>query len=231
MQEPFQLGKSKDITGQVFTRLTAIRPIAKRLVGSVNAVVWLCHCSCGKEHEAYGHTLSSGHTKSCGCLKTDVTAARNTKHGKSDTKLYSRWKLIRQRALTGSSPRAADYVERGVRLCEGWQEYERFERDVGDRSGEGLSLERMNNDVGYTCGSCPECSSNGWPMNVAWADATTQNNNTRRNHRITVGGETMTIAQWSRRVGVSPSLINARINKLGWTPERAVSTPARAMNT
>lgn len=54
---------SKDLTGQRYERLTAIRPINKK---SGTNVVWECRCDCGKT--TYVSTGQWGHTKSCGCL-------------------------------------------------------------------------------------------------------------------------------------------------------------------
>jgi hypothetical protein len=58
----------RDLTGQVFGRLTALQ----RLPGGK----WLCRCECGSEKVVFGANLET--TKSCGCLKEsrllDLTA-------------------------------------------------------------------------------------------------------------------------------------------------------------
>lgn len=46
--------------------------------------------------------------------------------------------------------------------------------------------------------------------------------------RLTVGDETATLAEWSARTGVRTHAIWVRIHKLGWSAERAVSTPVRS---
>jgi len=53
------------IEGQRFGRLTALEPLEKRMGGSV---VWRCQCDCGGETEVSYNSLTSGNTKSCGCL-------------------------------------------------------------------------------------------------------------------------------------------------------------------
>ena len=55
----------KDITGQRFGKLTAIRYEGKSK--------WLCRCDCGQEAIVNQSKLSSGHTKSCGCLRRKRT--------------------------------------------------------------------------------------------------------------------------------------------------------------
>lgn len=57
--------KRKDITGQRFGKLTAIRDTEERKHGSI---VWECRCDCGATVMVAGTTLRSGKTRSCGCL-------------------------------------------------------------------------------------------------------------------------------------------------------------------
>ena len=76
-----RLGEShaKDLTGQRFGRLVAIRPTEKREQGRV---VWECLCDCGKTYFGCSSHLTQGKVKSCGCLKVE----HGTKRGKSNAK-------------------------------------------------------------------------------------------------------------------------------------------------
>lgn len=56
---------AKGLAGQRFGRLVTIEPTDKRMGGSV---VWRCHCDCGGEALVSYNSLTSGNTKSCGCL-------------------------------------------------------------------------------------------------------------------------------------------------------------------
>ena len=60
--------KAKNISGEVFGRLTAVEPIEKRMG---NSVVWRCVCSCSNTVEGPYNSLVSGNTKSCGCMKSE----------------------------------------------------------------------------------------------------------------------------------------------------------------
>lgn len=60
---------SEDIKGEKFGRLTVVSLAVKRKHGEK---VWLCKCICGNLTECLSGNLKSGHTKSCGCLKSDV---------------------------------------------------------------------------------------------------------------------------------------------------------------
>ena len=61
---------SKDLTGQKFGLLTAVRPTEERRGDSV---VWECLCDCGNTKFVPTKQLMSGITKSCGCLRRKKT--------------------------------------------------------------------------------------------------------------------------------------------------------------
>lgn len=61
-------GNARDLSNQRFNRLIAVRPTKKR---SGNSVVWKCLCDCGKIVFVGAGSLTTGHTKSCGCLNTE----------------------------------------------------------------------------------------------------------------------------------------------------------------
>ncbi|MFS0783583.1 hypothetical protein [Bacillus sp. 1P06AnD] len=58
--------KIKDLTGNTYGRLTVIK-IADNKIN--NRIAWDCKCECGKSITIKGVYLTTGETKSCGCLK------------------------------------------------------------------------------------------------------------------------------------------------------------------
>ena len=66
---------AKDITGQRFIRLVAIKPTNKRCG---NSIIWECQCDCGKIALADVGSLLSGCRKSCGCLQYAAVFVRGT---------------------------------------------------------------------------------------------------------------------------------------------------------
>jgi hypothetical protein len=105
----------------------------------------------------------------------------------------------------------AHYGGRGITVCDRWQSFENFLADMGERPP-GTSLDRINGDGNYEPGNC------------RWSTRVEQMSNVRRNHLLTVGGETLTVTAWSRRTGIGVATITQRI-RLGWAPERVVGTP------
>lgn len=56
------------------------------------------------------------------------------------------------------------------------------------------------------------------------------NENVRKKIRkrfLTCGGETKSLSEWSRHTGISESTLSVRIDKYGWSEEKALTTPIR----
>lgn len=54
----------KDLTGQVFGKLTAVSRVSDR-----HPILWRCRCECGGEKTVASTYLLVGKTKSCGCMR------------------------------------------------------------------------------------------------------------------------------------------------------------------
>jgi hypothetical protein len=103
----------------------------------------------------------------------------------------------------------SDYGGRGITVCPEWQTFEGFLADMGLRPV-GLQLDRRENDRGY----CKE--------NCRWVTPLVQANNKRNNVNITLKGETLSMSQWSRRLGIGITTIHWRV-RAGWPAERVLS--------
>lgn len=133
-------------------------------------------------------------------------------HGARGTPLYNIWCNMRQRCLNPKQPSFHNYGGRGISIDPRWNCFLTFCADVGPRPTESHTLDRY-----------PDMNGNYEPGNVRWATRREQMSNVRYNVMITHGGETATMTEWSRRVGISPSQMHQRLKK--WTPEKAVTTP------
>ena len=60
--------KRRDLTGQRFGRLVAVRPIRWRSKAQPCSVAWLCKCDCGSVAIAALANLTKGLKSSCGCI-------------------------------------------------------------------------------------------------------------------------------------------------------------------
>lgn len=202
-----------DITGQNFGRWTVIECAGR---GKHGELQYKCRCRCGTERILRRSSLTSGNSKSCGCLARDVSREKETTHGASGTRLYRIWAGIIQRCCNSRERYEWEkYGGRGISICDEWRNsFETFRRWALDNGySENLSIDRIDVNKGY----CPE--------NCRWATVYEQNNNKRTSRKITFCGETGTIREFSDRYGLDYSCLYARL-KSGWTIEKALLTPS-----
>jgi len=208
----------KDLTGQKFSRLTALNKIRK---SPNRSWIWLCQCECGTNIEVVGSLLVNGHTKSCGCLLRELLKARSTKHGYSGKNkdrhpLYVVWSDIVQRCTNPKNTNYHNYGAKGVSICNEWRTkpltFIEYWLARGWRKG--LEIDRFPNQKGNYC-----------PENCKLSTRPEQTRNTSRNHLVNVFGETLCITDAAKKYSkANYSTIIARINR-GWDIETAILTP------
>jgi hypothetical protein len=199
----------EDLKGHRFGRLVVLEEHPER--SSKGKIQWICQCDCGKKIARVATTLKEGLTRSCGCLRREATIARATTHGLTNSSEYVIWCNMKDRCYRENNPAFPDYGGRGLIVCDGWRDsFETFLQDMGKRPSKKRSIDRIDNDLGYVCGKCPQCLENGWPSNCHWATKLQQANNCRSNLVIEHGGVSMTVAEWARSLGMNPMTIYAR---------------------
>lgn len=62
-----------DMTGQRFSRLVAVECMGYR---KWNGTYWRCKCDCGGETTTQRTALVQGRTRSCGCLRREVSSRK-----------------------------------------------------------------------------------------------------------------------------------------------------------
>jgi len=68
--------------------------------------------------------------------------------------LYSVWQGIKRRCNNKNSPMYHRYGGRGITVCDRWiHDFNAFVKDMGDRP-EGFTIERIDNDKGYSPDNC-----------------------------------------------------------------------------
>lgn len=98
----------------------------------------------------------------------------------------------------------ADYGGRGIRVCAEWlgaSGFPAFLAHIGPKPSPEHTLDRIDNARGYE------------PGNVRWSTRTEQANNRRSSKLVTWRGETLTAAEWSRRIGCRRQDVANQVNR------------------
>lgn len=200
----------KVMPGERYGRWVIVNEVEFNNAGSRK---FICKCDCGTMRAVRLTHLRQGVSKSCGCLGGELSRKRATKHGYAGTALYACWQDMIKRCINPKHKRYKDWGGRGISICKEWMDIESFVK-WAQASGykEELLLERIDNDGNYE------------PSNCRWATMQEQGNNRRDNRFIAYKGETKTLTQWSRKLGLSSSALSERL-KRGWTIQKALETP------
>lgn len=130
--------------------------------------------------------------------------------------IYHSWQAMKGRCLDKKDAFYADYGGNGITIHPPWiDSFEAFYRDLGNRP------------VGTTLDRYPNQNGNYVPGNVRWATHKEQQRNRSSNRLLTYNGETMTLVEWSERLGINRRTLCTRLNKLRWSVERALSEKIR----
>jgi hypothetical protein len=205
-----------DLTGQRFGLWHVVCRGKTEASTCGTRVFWSCVCDCGSSRDVLGHYLRSGESRSCGCMSNQFKA----EHWPESLKRlhpseYSIWMGMRTRCSNPRRNRARRYIELGITVCERWDSFSAFLSDMGPRPSPTHSIDRIDGTKGYS------------PENCRWATPLEQRMNTTRVRVLTIAGETKPVVEWAASFGISPKTVKARIDKYGWEPIRALSTPAR----
>lgn len=199
-----------DITGHRFGCLLALR-----LVRCDDGAIWLFRCDCGNEFERrpgalrYEIKKTVSKREKCGCR------GGGYRHGISYTRIYKIWEGMKKRCYGAYCRSYPDYGGRGIYICPEWlaDPMSFYRWALAHGYAPDLTIERNDANGPYS------------PENCRWATRAEQNQNTRQSRKLTFRGETKTLAQWGREVGIKASTIGLRI-RTGWPVEQALTVPA-----
>jgi hypothetical protein len=178
-------------------------------INQTKNVVWNCLCDCGKQHQATSNVLSMQKVKSCGCLRRDTTRANSTKHGLTGTDEQTIHTLMLERCRNPNATNYASYGGRGITVCDRWKGESgllNFIADMGLRPSKKHSIDRIDNDKGYS------------PKNCRWATDSDQ----VRNRRMLASNKSgVTGVSWVERdkAWVAAARVNNKIHRLLWTKD------------
>lgn len=163
--EQYKHAPRENLSGQKFGRLTALEYLA----GSA----YRCRCDCGEEITVSTDRLKNGATRSCGCLRREVSTKKAAKHNGATEPLYHVLSSMHQRCENPNNKNFKWYGAMGVAVCEDWKlkNYLAFKAwAIANGYRPGLTIDRENPNGDY----CPE--------NCRWITIQEQQRN-RRNSK------------------------------------------------
>lgn len=112
--------------------------------------------------------------------------------------IYNSWYAMKQRCSNPNNVSYKNYGDRGITYCRDWEFFDGFLRDMSPCWKEGLTLNRIDNDKGYSRENCN------------WVTRKEQNINKRVNHVLEYRGRKMTMPQWAEYLGISFGTLRSR---------------------
>ena len=170
-----------------------------------------CICDCGSIVYVKLNSLRSGNTKSCGCIKKEDMSVRFSKHNKKGTAEYNAWINMRSRCNNPNNPNYVDYGGRGIAVCDEWCDFLVFLNDMGKKPTKDHTVDRLDNDKGYSKGNCE------------WKTRKDQSRNRRITIKYTIEGNEKPLAEWCEIYDVDYMFTYRRIRD-GWDVKSALTT-------
>ncbi len=193
------MNKKEDLLGRRFGRLIVVREDE----APSRATRWICTCDCGISKSFLASNLKIGRSQSCGCLAREVRAnsPHKTIHGMNGTPEQRAWVAMKQRCKNPKNPQYKHYGARGISVCYSWdRSFENFIRDMGSRPN-GTSLDRIDNNAGYTKENCK------------WSSIDDQLSNRRITRKIHFNGELIAVSKVAKQLGISRKMITDRLDR------------------
>lgn len=131
-------------------------------------------------------------------------------HRMTGTRFHNIWHAMVSRA---SNPEDRDYCRYGGAgrgVSEDWRDFRNFYRDMFDTYSDELTIDRIDNDLGYSKENCR------WTTNMI------QQSNKNNNREVWYDGWPMHLAEFCRVSGMSRGAATARLNK-GMTGDEVVA--------
>ena len=121
---------------------------------------------------------------------------------------------MKSRCFNPKNPNFIRYGARGISICDEWVSDPRlfYSWSISSGYGEGLSIDRIDNNKGYS------------PENCRWVDRKTQQRNKRNTKFVDIGGVRVSLSGLCEALGLDQHIISERISR-GASFQQAISGP------
>lgn len=178
---------------------------------------WPVQCNCEAKTKKWvraGNLLSKNGITSCGCKVAVAVGNSHRIHGFSATPTGNSWYKMISRCYEKSNPDYTEWGGRGIKVCAFLRASPvNLVMMIGLKPPGKKSIDRIANELHYSCGGCDECLTNGWKFNIKWSTDREQSRNKRNNIWITHEGRTQIVADWAKEIGVDRNTIVKRFKR------------------
>ena len=223
--EPCATFRGKNLVGERFGRrvVLSLEGAKRDATGKALSFHWRCRCDCGNEIVCSQSTLKNPTIISCGCFQKEQMTERFRTHGcaredGSRHPIYAKWIQMRRRCVSEEPEKRIHYLDRGITVCERWNDYTAFASDMLPTWRPGLTIERKDVNKGYN------------PENCCWATTREQNNNRTDNVYVEFRGERHTVGEWATIVNIPYDILWRRLRRKErkkWSVEQAMTLPIK----
>lgn len=123
---------------------------------------------------------------------------------------YPIWLAMRQRCNNQNNKKYPRYGGRGIKICQRWNDFWLFLKDMSQRPSSDYSIERVNNDGNYE------------PDNCIWKLKNQQQWNTSKTTFLTYKGVTKSLGEWAYDIGIPSRTLYHRLYR-GRTLDEAMT--------
>lgn len=123
---------------------------------------------------------------------------------------YNIWRYMKRRCNNPNIKSYNHYGGRGLQVSKRWDDFSNFYKDMGPRPSKKHSIERRNNNKGYS------------KFNCYWATHHEQSRNRRNNRYFFFENKKIIMSDLCKKIGLPFTTLKSRIDDLGWTFEKAI---------
>ena len=137
------------------------------------------------------------------------------KQGQAHKAEHRAWGNMHHRCRNPKSIGFSDYGGRGIKVCERWKSFAKFFEDMGPKPTPGHSLDRIDNNKGYSKANC------------RWATRAEQGLNKCNTQRVVFEGVLTTFVELGIRFNMPHSILRRRVVRSKMAIEDAVRIPVQ----
>jgi hypothetical protein len=212
----------KDYQGKVYNRLTVL---SDEGVTGVSQSRWcMAVCSCGKTIVVRLANIVSNKTKSCGCLRSEISTINGSKriiHGLRWHPLHNVWSSMKGRCYCVTTPNYPNYGGSGVEVCDEWKNdfvpFYNWAIANGWKNGLQLDKDKLS----------PFITGKLYSPEFCCFLTPKENTQYRRNSKLLeYNGDTKHLNEWADQFKIRSGTILCRLNR-GWSIQNAIGTPVQ----